>query len=40
MFKRLRRVRLNGVVRNLVEENSIRVQDTYLSAFYHTRREC
>ena len=33
MFKRLRRVRLNGVVRNLVEENSIRVQDLIYPLF-------
>lgn len=33
MFKRLRRVRLNSVVRNLVEENSLRVQDLIYPLF-------
>lgn len=33
MFKRLRRVRFNEVVRNLVEENSLRVQDLIYPLF-------
>ncbi|TLD81244.1 porphobilinogen synthase [Helicobacter sp. MIT 11-5569] len=33
MFKRLRRVRLNSVVRNLVEENTIRTQDLIYPLF-------
>lgn len=33
MFKRLRRVRLNEVVRDLVEENSLRVQDLIYPLF-------
>ncbi|MCI5968858.1 porphobilinogen synthase [Helicobacter sp.] len=33
MFKRLRRVRLNSVVRNLIEENSLRVQDLIYPLF-------
>ena len=33
MFKRLRRVRLNSVVRNLVEENNLRVQDLIYPLF-------
>lgn len=33
MFRRLRRVRLNPVVRNLVEENSIRLQDLIYPLF-------
>ncbi|MBX7491043.1 porphobilinogen synthase [Helicobacter turcicus] len=33
MFKRLRRVRLNSIVRNLVEENNVRTQDLIYPLF-------